>query len=263
MKEITVDNVPLSLLKGLADMFPDGAGNDGSGRIGFLPHITKLYDQLCQQITKPSTQYLAFECEGRYWIIQEGENADKWRKLGFDLTPVKPSKCERCAGHGEVEFWVTDKADPSAEPESGGMMACPDCRPHSYHRGGLVEEVKSTGIETWIDGNFNGEVEIDSRFRVHYIKGVTGPRVVLPDDLVIFKRSDLPLYRLGWTAGDSKAVIPKAITNALKSAKQFIENGTELGFINMPAGPDPAHHTLPAVIAALGEISKINGQNDE
>lgn len=40
---------------------------------------------------------------------------------------------------------------------------------------------------------------------------------------------------------------------ALKAAKQFIENGVELGFIRMPdrSTPDPAHNTLPAIKAAI------------
>lgn len=48
------------------------------------------------------------------------------------------------------------------------------------------------------------------------------------------------------------------LREALKKAKQFIENGVELGFIRMPDDdvPDPAHGTLPAIRAALeGEKS--------
>lgn len=44
---------------------------------------------------------------------------------------------------------------------------------------------------------------------------------------------------------------------ALKAAKQFIENGLEMGFIRMPdaSTPDTAHDTLPMIIAALGRQS--------
>lgn len=40
---------------------------------------------------------------------------------------------------------------------------------------------------------------------------------------------------------------------ALKRAKQFIENGVELGFIRLPdaSTPDSAHETLPAIRAAI------------
>jgi len=40
---------------------------------------------------------------------------------------------------------------------------------------------------------------------------------------------------------------------ALKAAKQFIENGVELGYIRMPGAdlPDPAHNTLSIINAAL------------
>jgi len=45
------------------------------------------------------------------------------------------------------------------------------------------------------------------------------------------------------------------LREALIRAKGFIVNGVELGFIRMPdpGTPDPAHETLPAIIAALGE----------
>lgn len=40
---------------------------------------------------------------------------------------------------------------------------------------------------------------------------------------------------------------------ALNSAKQFIENGIELGYIKMPDAdcPDSAHSTLPKILAAI------------
>lgn len=43
------------------------------------------------------------------------------------------------------------------------------------------------------------------------------------------------------------------LLDALKRAKQFIENGVELGFIRMPdaSTPDPAHDALPAILAAI------------
>lgn len=42
---------------------------------------------------------------------------------------------------------------------------------------------------------------------------------------------------------------------ALIQAKQFILNGTELGFIRMPGSgtPDPAHDMLPAIEAAIAK----------
>jgi len=45
------------------------------------------------------------------------------------------------------------------------------------------------------------------------------------------------------------------LRGALIRAKGFIVNGVELGFIRMPdpGTPDPAHETLPAIIAALKE----------
>jgi hypothetical protein len=45
------------------------------------------------------------------------------------------------------------------------------------------------------------------------------------------------------------------LREALIRAKGFIVNGVELGFIRMPdpGTPDPAHETLPAILAALKE----------
>lgn len=51
-----------------------------------------------------------------------------------------------------------------------------------------------------------------------------------------------------------------ALLEALEKAKQFIENGIELGYIRMPDSdtPDSAHQTLPiinaAIAAAKGEV---------
>jgi hypothetical protein len=45
----------------------------------------------------------------------------------------------------------------------------------------------------------------------------------------------------------------KQLREALRMAEQFIQNGVEFGFINMPATKtDPAYRTLPAIQAALG-----------
>ncbi len=45
-----------------------------------------------------------------------------------------------------------------------------------------------------------------------------------------------------------------ALRTALAKAKQFIVNGVELGYIKMPKyADDPAHETLPAILAALDE----------
>ena len=43
---------------------------------------------------------------------------------------------------------------------------------------------------------------------------------------------------------------------ALKAARQFIVNGTELGFIRMPDAetPDPAHDTLPMIERAIADL---------
>lgn len=45
----------------------------------------------------------------------------------------------------------------------------------------------------------------------------------------------------------------KQMAEALELAKKFIQNGVELGYIQMPdpETPDPAHETLPKIIAAL------------
>lgn len=44
-----------------------------------------------------------------------------------------------------------------------------------------------------------------------------------------------------------------ALLEALKKAKEFIENGIELGYIRMPDAdtPDSAHNTLPMINAAI------------
>lgn len=44
-----------------------------------------------------------------------------------------------------------------------------------------------------------------------------------------------------------------ALLDALEKAKQFIENGIELGYIRMPDAdtPDIAHNTLPMINAAI------------
>lgn len=50
-----------------------------------------------------------------------------------------------------------------------------------------------------------------------------------------------------------RAAAAGAMYRALKNAERFIANGIELGFIRMPdpGTPDPAHHTLPEIEAAL------------
>lgn len=42
-----------------------------------------------------------------------------------------------------------------------------------------------------------------------------------------------------------------AIIKTLEAAEQFIVNGVDYGFVNMPDAGDPAHDTLPAIRAAL------------
>lgn len=43
----------------------------------------------------------------------------------------------------------------------------------------------------------------------------------------------------------------RLMVDALKRAQQFIENGTEYGYIDMPVHPDSAINTLPAIREAL------------
>jgi hypothetical protein len=50
-----------------------------------------------------------------------------------------------------------------------------------------------------------------------------------------------------------------ALVKAAHAAKQFIENGVELGYIRMPAGSDPAHDTLPKINAALALCEQEGG----
>lgn len=44
--------VSKGLMERLSGLFPEGAGNDGSGRIGFLPHVTKTVDDLRALLSK-------------------------------------------------------------------------------------------------------------------------------------------------------------------------------------------------------------------
>lgn len=50
-------------------------------------------------------------------------------------------------------------------------------------------------------------------------------------------------------------------TGALEKAQQFIVNGVEMGFIQMPEAdtPDPAHYTLPLIGTTLSNIRGHNG----
>jgi hypothetical protein len=53
---------------------------------------------------------------------------------------------------------------------------------------------------------------------------------------------------------------------ALKAARQFIVNGTELGFIRMPDAetPDPAHDTLAIIERAIADLeAKAQPQTDQ
>lgn len=58
------------------------------------------------------------------------------------------------------------------------------------------------------------------------------------------------------------AFIVRAVNNhdelveALEYAKIFIENGIEFGFIHMPDKGDPAHDTLPMILAVLAAIKE-------
>jgi hypothetical protein len=50
----------------------------------------------------------------------------------------------------------------------------------------------------------------------------------------------------------------KQALDALKAAKQFIENGVEFGYIRMPDAdtPDTAHDTLPKINAAIAAMKE-------
>lgn len=50
--------------------------------------------------------------------------------------------------------------------------------------------------------------------------------------------------------------LSRAALEALKSARLFISNGIDLGFIRMPDSetPDPAHNTLPMIDKAIQEL---------
>jgi len=82
------------------------------------------------------------------------------------------------------------------------------------------------------------------------------------DDWVIEAMSRV--YHHGYKRGykeaveDQKAVaaVPRLapqdqVLLALRAAKQFIENGIEMGYIRMPESFDPANHTLPLINAAI------------
>lgn len=56
------------------------------------------------------------------------------------------------------------------------------------------------------------------------------------------------------------ASLIKELGEALETARQFISNGVELGFIRMPDRDDPALDTLPKISAIL---SKLNDMTDE
>jgi hypothetical protein len=57
--------------------------------------LDQVSAELRDHLATPAKEYVAFECEGRMWIIEEGQNADKWRKQGFELHSVKPAQQQR------------------------------------------------------------------------------------------------------------------------------------------------------------------------
>lgn len=62
------------------------------------------------------------------------------------------------------------------------------------------------------------------------------------------------LIREGEANAQLMAAAPELL-KALETARLFIVNGIELGFIRMPHSdtPDPAHGTLPAIDAAIAK----------
>lgn len=52
----TIDGVQRELLEGLSALWPDGADNDGSGRIGWAPHVTKLVKELRTLLDAPAVE---------------------------------------------------------------------------------------------------------------------------------------------------------------------------------------------------------------
>ena len=58
--------------------------------------------------------------------------------------------------------------------------------------------------------------------------------------------------------------LSRAALEALKSARLFISNGIDLGFIRMPDSetPDPAHNTLPMIDKAIQELRAILDKTD-
>ena len=59
-------------------------------------------------------------------------------------------------------------------------------------------------------------------------------------------------YRVRLPADD---LLGQAI-DALRKAKMFIENGTELGYIRLPERGDPALETLPVISAVLAAAAE-------
>ena len=53
---------------------------------------------------------------------------------------------------------------------------------------------------------------------------------------------------------------PDAVREALEAAEQFIVNGVDLNFIQMPDDGDPAHETLPKIQAALRALARKDGE---
>ncbi|MGX9693837.1 hypothetical protein ACTJNK_26110 [Achromobacter anxifer] len=108
-----------------------------------------------------------------------------------------------------------------------------------------------------------------SKFReLEAIRGHAAPRASPePVGMVLDERRDT--YRLavvapGMRPGDSVYAAPQAseavrdtALTALQAARQFINNGIELGFIRMPDAdvPDPAHRTPGLIDAAIRALS--------
>ncbi len=75
-------------------------------------------------------------------------------------------------------------------------------------------------------------------------------QIALKASKLIAEIAEEGLVRWKREADDARAEIAR-LTQALLKAKQFIENGTELGYIRLPDPPDSALETLPLIIAAL------------
>lgn len=76
-------------------------------------------------------------------------------------------------------------------------------------------------------------------------------------DLVASMAADDNLFILSEYKGEQSKLVEQRdeLLEALEKAKQFIENGIELGYIRMPDAdtPDSAHQSLPIINAAIAK----------